>query len=146
MKKRGQLLERPRRVPNRKEGHAAPFNSVTLPERPVSAGCQHLIGDLSATTRIVAGVMTTPAIQAEGLVKRFGTTTALAGVDLEVPQGTVLGLLGPNGAGKTTAVRILATRLRADAGRGPATTWSPRPTRSASSSGWPASTLRWTRI
>ena len=61
--------------------------------------------------------MTTPAIQADGLVKRFGTTTALAGVDLEVPQGTVLGLLGPNGAGKTTAVRILATLLRADAGR-----------------------------
>ena len=58
----------------------------------------------------------TYAIEAEGLVKRFGRTEALAGVDLAVRQGTVLGLLGPNGAGKTTAVRILATLISADAG------------------------------
>jgi oleandomycin transport system ATP-binding protein len=58
----------------------------------------------------------TYAIRAEGLVRRFGSTTALAGVDLEVPTGTVFGLLGPNGAGKTTAVRVLATLLRADEG------------------------------
>ncbi|MFB4305315.1 ATP-binding cassette domain-containing protein [Actinomadura sp. GTD37] len=57
------------------------------------------------------------AFQAEGLVKRFGKTTALAGVDLAARPGTVLGVLGPNGAGKTTAVRILATLLRPDAGR-----------------------------
>jgi oleandomycin transport system ATP-binding protein len=57
------------------------------------------------------------AIRAEGLVRRFGETTALAGVDLEVRAGTVFGLLGPNGAGKTTAVRVLATLLRPDAGR-----------------------------
>jgi ABC-2 type transport system ATP-binding protein len=57
------------------------------------------------------------AIVVEGLVKRFGATTALDGVDLTVPEGSVLGLLGPNGAGKTTVVRILATLLRADAGR-----------------------------
>ena len=56
------------------------------------------------------------AIWAEGLVKRFGETTALDGVDLAVRTGTVLGLLGPNGAGKTTAVRVLATLLRPDAG------------------------------
>jgi oleandomycin transport system ATP-binding protein len=56
------------------------------------------------------------AISAEGLVKRFGDTTALAGVDLAVRTGSVLGLLGPNGAGKTTAVRILATLLKPDAG------------------------------
>jgi oleandomycin transport system ATP-binding protein len=56
------------------------------------------------------------AIQAEGLVKKFGATTALGGVDLEVPEGQVVGVLGPNGAGKTTAVRILATLLRPDAG------------------------------
>ncbi|MFI6227964.1 ATP-binding cassette domain-containing protein [Micromonospora echinospora] len=56
------------------------------------------------------------AIRAEGLVRRFGATTALAGVDLEVPSGTVFGLLGPNGAGKTTTVRVLATLLRADEG------------------------------
>jgi oleandomycin transport system ATP-binding protein len=57
------------------------------------------------------------AIWAEGLVKRFGATTALAGVDLAVRTGTVLGMLGPNGAGKTTTVRILATLLQPDAGR-----------------------------
>jgi len=57
------------------------------------------------------------AIQAEGLVKRFGQTAALDKVDLTVRTGTVLGLLGPNGAGKTTAVRVLATLLRPDAGR-----------------------------
>ena len=57
------------------------------------------------------------AIRAEGLVKSFGTVKALAGVDLVVPRGKVLGLLGPNGAGKTTAVRILTTILRPDAGR-----------------------------
>jgi len=58
----------------------------------------------------------TYAIEAEGLVKRFGTTTALSGVDLAARQGTVLGVLGPNGAGKTTAVRILATLLQTDSG------------------------------
>jgi len=58
----------------------------------------------------------TNAIEARGLVKRFGKTTALADVDLTARAGTVLGLLGPNGAGKTTAVRILATLLRPDAG------------------------------
>ena len=57
------------------------------------------------------------AIVVEGLVKRFGDTTALDGVDLTVPEGGVLGLLGPNGAGKTTIVRILTTLLVADAGR-----------------------------
>jgi oleandomycin transport system ATP-binding protein len=56
------------------------------------------------------------AIEAHGLVKNFGQTRALDGVDLQVPQGTVLGVLGPNGAGKTTAVRILATLLQADSG------------------------------
>jgi oleandomycin transport system ATP-binding protein len=57
------------------------------------------------------------AIRVEGLVKRFGETTALDGVDLTVPTGSVLGLLGPNGAGKTTAVRVLATLLQPDAGQ-----------------------------
>ncbi|MER7370877.1 ATP-binding cassette domain-containing protein [Nonomuraea wenchangensis] len=57
------------------------------------------------------------AFEAEGLVKRFGETTALNGISLSAPPGTVLGVLGPNGAGKTTAVRILATLLRPDAGR-----------------------------
>jgi daunorubicin resistance ABC transporter ATP-binding subunit len=57
-----------------------------------------------------------PAIEAHGLVKRFRGVVALAGVDLRVPAGTVVGLLGPNGAGKTTAVRILTTLLAPDAG------------------------------
>jgi ABC-2 type transport system ATP-binding protein len=59
----------------------------------------------------------TPAVEAEGLVKHYGNTKALNGLDLRVEQGTVYGLLGPNGAGKTTAVRVLTTLLRADGGR-----------------------------
>ena len=60
---------------------------------------------------------TAHAIEATGLVKRFGKTTALDNVDLVARQGRVLGVLGPNGAGKTTAVRILATLLRPDRGQ-----------------------------
>ena len=57
-----------------------------------------------------------PAVEALGLVKRFGETTAVDGLDLTVPAGTIFALLGPNGAGKTTTIRILATLLRLDAG------------------------------
>jgi oleandomycin transport system ATP-binding protein len=57
------------------------------------------------------------AVEAEGLVKSFGKTKALAGVDLAAAAGSVLGVLGPNGAGKTTAVRILTTLLPPDGGR-----------------------------
>ncbi len=56
------------------------------------------------------------AVEARGLVKRYGETTALAGIDLEVPTGTVIAVLGPNGAGKTTAVRILTTLTEPDEG------------------------------
>src|SRR5207244_8593602 len=66
---------------------------------------------------MVAGLVPPPAVRVEQLVKRFGATTALAGVDVEVTQGTVFALLGPNGAGKTTLVRVLATLLEPDAGR-----------------------------
>src|ERR1700758_4973872 len=59
----------------------------------------------------------TPAIEAVGLVKHYGKTKALNGLDLTVARGTVYGLLGPNGAGKTTAVRVLSTLLRADGGQ-----------------------------
>ncbi|HEX2027128.1 MAG TPA: ATP-binding cassette domain-containing protein [Nitriliruptorales bacterium] len=55
-------------------------------------------------------------IRATGLVKHYGQVRALDGLDLSVPQGSVLALLGPNGAGKTTAVRVLATLLEPDAG------------------------------
>src|SRR5215211_2624295 len=58
-----------------------------------------------------------PAIEAEGLVKSFGDTRAVDGVDLTVAQGAVYGVLGPNGAGKTTTIRMLATLLAPDAGR-----------------------------
>ncbi len=58
----------------------------------------------------------TDMIRTQGLVKRYGDVTALDGLDLAVPKGTILGLLGPNGAGKTTAVRILTTLLEPNAG------------------------------
>ena len=61
--------------------------------------------------------LVTDAVIAEGLVKHYKEVKALDGLDLRVPQGTVLGVLGPNGAGKTTAVRILTTLLKPDAGR-----------------------------
>jgi ABC-2 type transport system ATP-binding protein len=56
------------------------------------------------------------AVEAEGLVKKFGELRAVDGLDLRVATGTVYGVLGPNGAGKTTTIRILATLLRADGG------------------------------
>lgn len=57
-----------------------------------------------------------PGVALSGLVKRFGDTPALDGLNLVVPAGAVCGILGPNGAGKTTTIRILATLLRPDAG------------------------------
>jgi len=60
--------------------------------------------------------MSAPLIQLEGITKRFGSITALDGLTLEVPEGTVCGLLGPNGSGKTTAIRILLGLSRATSG------------------------------
>ncbi|WP_448810719.1 ATP-binding cassette domain-containing protein [Agromyces bauzanensis] len=57
------------------------------------------------------------AVEADGLVKVFGTNRAVDGVDLRVATGTVYGVLGPNGAGKTTTISMLATLLRPDGGR-----------------------------
>ncbi|HET6546897.1 MAG TPA: ABC transporter ATP-binding protein, partial [Solirubrobacter sp.] len=57
-----------------------------------------------------------PAIEISGLVKTFGATRALDGLDLEVADGEVHGFLGPNGAGKTTTIRVLLGLLRADSG------------------------------
>ncbi|GAA2601114.1 ATP-binding cassette domain-containing protein [Streptomyces axinellae] len=59
---------------------------------------------------------TTNAVEVRGLVKHFGETKAVDGIDLDVREGTVMGVLGPNGAGKTTLVRILSTLLQPDAG------------------------------
>ena len=56
-------------------------------------------------------------ISVEGLVKSYGTFTALRGLDLEVARGEVHGFLGPNGAGKSTTIRVLLGLLKADAGR-----------------------------
>src|SRR5436305_1277284 len=60
--------------------------------------------------------MSSLMIEAEGLTKSYGSTKALAGIDLQVPAGAILGVLGPNGAGKTTALRILTTLSRPDRG------------------------------
>ncbi len=59
-----------------------------------------------------------PAIELEGVVKRYGRTTALAGLDLRVGRGELVGLLGPNGAGKTTTVKLLLGLARPTAGTG----------------------------
>src|SRR3954469_22134751 len=63
-----------------------------------------------------SAMTSTLAIEANGLVKSFGATRAVDGVDLAVPQGAVYGVLGPNGAGKTTTIRLVAPLLRPDAG------------------------------
>ncbi|MDH6115786.1 ATP-binding cassette domain-containing protein [Kitasatospora sp. GAS204B] len=70
------------------------------------------------TLRTTAQVGAEPAnaVEARGIVKHYGATKALDGVDLTVRQGTVLGVLGPNGAGKTTLIRVLSTLIRPDAG------------------------------
>jgi ABC-2 type transport system ATP-binding protein len=71
----------------------------------------------ATTSRATTGETTAvAAISARGLRKSFGEKTVLDGIDLTVPQGTILALLGPNGAGKTTAVHLLTTYLRPDAG------------------------------
>ena len=64
----------------------------------------------------LADVSTDLAVEADGLIKTFGSTRAVDGVSFTVPRGAVYGLLGPNGAGKTTAVRLLTTLLRPDGG------------------------------
>ncbi len=77
---------------------------IPLDARPISGENR---GDMSPNTL---------AIEASGLVKAFGETKAVNGVDLSVRRGSVYGVLGPNGAGKTTIIRMLATLLRPDAG------------------------------
>ena len=67
------------------------------------------------------------AIEATGLVKSYGDTRAVDGVDLVVRRGCVYGVLGPNGAGKTTTIRMLATLTRPDAGRSATVARRPAP-------------------
>ena len=85
---------------------------------------------------------TDAAVVAEGLEKSFGTTRALAGVDLTVERAKVVALLGPNGAGKTTAVRAITTLIKPDRGACSSTASTCRPTRCGPSraSASPAST------
>src|SRR5918995_753040 len=70
----------------------------------------------TASSMNPASFRSLPAVEAAGLVKRFGDATAVDGLDLSVAAETVVALLGPNGAGKTTTLRMLATLLRPDAG------------------------------
>src|SRR5688500_19587268 len=66
----------------------------------------------------------TEIVRTEGLVKRYDSTLAVAGVDLNVEAGEIFGLVGPNGAGKTTTLRILATLLLPSAGQAEIAGWS----------------------
>ncbi len=88
-------------------------------------GCRWDVGGLSAGADNVVGMKrfdknppaAGSAVTVRGLVKHYGETKALDGVDLDVREGTVMGVLGPNGAGKTTLVRILSTLITPDAGQ-----------------------------
>ena len=73
-------------------------------------------GSASAPRRAASADPEVPALHLSGVVKRFGTLTAVDGLDLEIPQGIVLGLLGPNGAGKSTTMRMLTAQSLATEG------------------------------
>ncbi|MEV8453782.1 ABC transporter ATP-binding protein [Streptomyces sp. NPDC052095] len=85
---------------------------MTDRERPEQTGT-------GSTTANGTGGATTPppAVRVEGLWKRFGEQTAVAGIDLELPAGRFIGLVGPNGAGKTTTLSMVTGLLRPDQGR-----------------------------
>jgi ABC-2 type transport system ATP-binding protein len=82
---------------------------------------------------------TLPAIRTEGLAKCYGVVTALAGLDLEVAPGEVVGYLGPNGAGKTTTIRLLLSLIRPAAGRAEIFAIDCSASRSRPTDGWPPS-------
>ena len=77
-----------------------------------------------------------PAIRTAGLVKRFGSFTALDGLDLDVARGEVHGFLGPNGAGKSTTIRVLLGLLQANAGAVEVLGATPGVTPSVCTGGW----------
>ena len=99
---------RGRRGAGRRNGEARVRQIDFPPCSPLRPGC--------GRGRPYGGRIMTDAIVASGLVKHYGDVVALDGLDLAVPEGTILGLLGPNGAGKTTAVSILTTLLEPDEG------------------------------
>ena len=111
--------------------------------RPTRAFIRRAVSALSAPSasaprpigaKATLSIMTN-SIVAEGLTKRFGTVTAVDGIDLQVKEGSVFGLLGPNGDGKTTTVHILSTLVSPDEGHAAIAGYDiqePRPTRSTS--------------
>ena len=106
--------DRPRtaaQISHRRVMGSTPAGAVVASTRNLTSPPTHLISKEAALT-----AHSTPAVETSGLVKRFGTTRAVDGIDVQVPAGSVYGVLGPNGAGKTTIIRILATLLRPDAG------------------------------
>jgi ABC-2 type transport system ATP-binding protein len=104
-------------VPPDGRGHR---DSLGSRRGPLSGWVPALVGKtdriLSVLRRTVFRVNTSPAIEADNLVKHFGETVAVDGVSFAVPEGTVLGLLGPNGAGKTTTVRMMTTLTKPTSG------------------------------
>src|SRR5262245_44230160 len=97
----------------------SPISPSSGLERPMrtAAVVRRRVGRVTTTHR--GGSYVTAhdlAIDAQGLVKTFGETKAVDGIDLAVRPGTVYGVLGPNGAGKTTTIRMLATLLPPDGG------------------------------
>src|ERR1700678_4442923 len=89
----------PPKSPAQKDRHAARTGTVT--DGPTPRRQTRSTNEVPMNDELM--------IEAHGLTKRYGHVTALAGIDLEVPAGSILGVLGPNGAGKTTAIRILTT-------------------------------------
>jgi ABC-2 type transport system ATP-binding protein len=91
-------------------------NADVIGDAPYRLDGAHSAGRHRSRNRRGGAHVMADVIQASGLVKIYGKVHALDGLDLAVPEGTILGLLGPNGAGKTTAVRILTTLIQPDAG------------------------------
>jgi len=92
---------------------------VVLPPVALARPVPPVPGDSLAShaTLLRSSIMTMTAIETTSLVKTFGSTRALDGVDLTIRGGSVYGILGPNGAGKTTLIRVLATLLKPTSGR-----------------------------
>jgi ABC-2 type transport system ATP-binding protein len=114
--RQARLARRNRRRTAAKVSHTSvpgstPAGAMVARTRNVTRPSTHPTSKEAALT-----AQSTHAVHTSGLVKTFGTTRAVDGVDLAVPTGSVYGLLGPNGAGKTTVIRMLATLLRPDAG------------------------------